>query len=471
MLAATTLQDVRVDHRLLLDRFIDTVDARNQQPALRWRLDGRWGGLSWSDYAAQVARVARGLEALGTRPGDRVGLLLRNRPEFHVADVGALFAGAIPVSFYNTCPPERLAYLVAHCGASVVVVDDPAGYERIASFRHLLPSLRHLVVVDDVPRGAVAFSEVQDADPVDLEAAAARASSSDLVTIIYTSGTTGPPKGAMITYGNVTSVIDGALRTLGHHVHGYEMISSLPMAHVAERVASHYLQMSEGTVVTTCPDVELLPEYLTTVRPRAFFAVPRFWEKAASLISALADLDPAGSGTFHRALEVGAEMAALAETGGPFGSELGRRFKDAAKVLRDVRVLIGLDRCEVAVTAAAPINVDVLRFFRSLGVPLSDLYGLSEATGPVSWDPCHPVAGDVGRPLPATQVEIARDGEILVRGSRATSTIHRRRPLLSTPKGGSTPETSGCSRTGVCASLAGRRTSWLPQGGRTSRPA
>jgi long-chain acyl-CoA synthetase len=395
-------------------RFLDTVDTQRQAPALRWHGAGSRREMSWGEYATRVARLAAGFGQLGVRRGDRIGLLLRNRPEFHVADLAALFAGAVPVSFYNTSPPDRLAFLIGHSGARVVLVDDAQGLARIAAVRSQLPELSHVVVVDDAPAGSLSFEELGRATPADLEAAAANLGPTDLATIIYTSGTTGAPKGAMITHRNVTSAVDGALLALRRDVEGYEMISALPMAHVAERVASHYLHVSAGTCVTTCPDVAFLPKYLAEVHPRAFFAVPRLWEKAASLISALADLDPAGRAAFDRALAVGAQVAVL--DGRPPGASLARRFEEADHLLAQVRSLVGLDRCEVAVTTAAPISVDVLEFFRSLGVPLSELYGLSEATGPVTWDPVHPVPGDVGRPLPGVDVDISGDGEILVRG-------------------------------------------------------
>jgi long-chain acyl-CoA synthetase len=398
----------------VLARLLDTVAARGQEPALRWQQDGAWRKMSWDEYATRASRVASGLRSLGVQRGERVGLLMRSRPEFHVSDLGAMLAGAVPVSFYNTSPPERLAFLVRHCGATVVVVDDPTGFERISAIRCETPELRHIVAVDDVPAGGVSFGELQGAAAVDLEAAASRVAPSDLATVIYTSGTTGTPKGAMISHENVASAIDGALGALGHDVHGYDMISALPMAHVAERVASHYLHMSQGTCVTTCPDVALLPMYLTMVRPRAFFAVPRLWEKAAVLIKALADLDPAGRDGFDRAISVGTQVAGLAGTDPD--PELARAFDETEELRRGVRALVGLDRCEVAVTTAAPISADVLRFFRSLGVPLSELYGLSEATGPVTWDPVHPVPGDCGMPLPGTDVRISDDGEVLVRG-------------------------------------------------------
>lgn len=414
MVVTEGLKDLVRDDRPVPSRFLETVAGRPGAPALRWRRDGTWWEMRWEEYAAQVSRVAAGLSALGVRRGDRIGLLLRNRPEFHVADLGSLFAGAIPISYYNTSSPDRLAYLAGHSRASVIVVDDPSGLARVAEVRHRLPDLEHVVVVEDPPAGCVAFAELQRAAPADLEAAAAAIAPTDLATIIYTSGTTGTPKGAMITHANVASAVDGALGALGHHVHGYEMISALPMAHVAERVASHYLHLSEGTCVTTCGDVALLPKYLTEVRPQAFFAVPRLWEKAAALISAVAELSPDGRDQLDRALAAGARVGAGG--GGPADTEPSRRSGEPDALLGQVRALVGLDRCDVAVTTAAPINADVLDFFRALGVPLSELYGLSEATGPVTWDPVQPVTGDVGRPIPGVEVQIAGDGEILVRG-------------------------------------------------------
>lgn len=413
MQVVTKGRDTRSEPRPVPARFLDTVAARPRAPALRWRQGKTWHEMTWAEYAAGASCIATGLRTLGVRRGDRGGLLLRNRPEFHLADLAALVSGAVPVSFYSTSPPDRLAYLAGHCGATVVIVDDPSGFERFDALRERLPRLRHIVVVEDAPSGSVAFDALLGATPADLEAATAHVLDSDLATIIYTSGTTGPPKGAMITHANVACAVDGALAALGLGVQGFDMVSALPMAHVAERVASHYLHLSEGTCVTTCPDVAFLPKYLTEVRPRAFFAVPRLWEKAATLIFALADLSPAGRDAFDRALTVGAEAAAL---NGAVPCRSARRFEEAEMLLGQVRALVGLDRCEVAVTTAAPISVGVLEFFRSLGVPLSELYGLSEATGPVTWDPVHPWPGDVGRAIPGVEVRLAGDGEVLVRG-------------------------------------------------------
>ena len=406
---------VRTSQELVIGRFVETVNRYADAAALRWRVDGTWASLSWGDYAARAAAVAGGLRALGVRRGDRVGLYLRNRPEFHVTDLGLLLLGAVPVSFYNTSPPERLEYLAGHSGAVAVVTDDAAGFERVSALSPRLPSLRRIVVVEDAPDGAVPFTDLLSAAPVDLARAARAARGDEPVTIIYTSGTTGLPKGAVITQDNAIAAVDGLLGALGHPVAGYEMVSALPMAHVAERVASHYLHLSEGTQVTTCADVGLLPRYLSEVRPRAFFAVPRLWEKASALIHALAALDPAGQASFDEALAVGAEVSAARSLAQ--GGDLARRWEEADRVLAPVRALVGLDRCEVAVTTAAPISPDVLQFFRSLGIPISELYGLSEATGPVTWDPVDPVVGDVGRPLPGTEVRIGPGAEILVRGA------------------------------------------------------
>lgn len=399
--------------RLVTSRLLDTVAQRGADPALRWRVEGAWADMTWSDYVAKAASVATGLRGLGVRPGDRVGFLLRNRPEFHVADLGTLLAAAVPVSFYNTSPPDRLAYLAGHCEATVIIVDDQSALERFELVRDRLPSLRCLVVVDDPPRGTVAFSELLDAPPADVEAVASEIRPSDLATVIYTSGTTGMPKGVMITQANVTASVDGVLDAVGHHVAGWEMVSALPMAHVAERVASHYLHMAEGTLVTTCPEVDLLPEYLADIHPRAFIGVPRLWEKASALIHAAAELDPAQKTAFYEAVAIGAEAVAA---GTARSDDLNSRLDAAESVLGPVRALIGMDRCEIAVTTAAPISPDVLEFFLAIGVPISELYGLSEATGPLTWDPRHPVPGDVGRPLLGVEVRIAPDGEILAKG-------------------------------------------------------
>ena len=318
--------------------------------------------------------------------GERVVLMTRNRPEFHVTDTAAMLVGAVPMSLYNSSSAEQVRYVASHAQAVVAVVDSPKYLERFLKVRDELPRLRHLVIVSNpeamAPPDVIHFQRLLDAAPADLRTAAQAVQPHDMATLIYTSGTTGPPKAVEITHANVAWTVRSLLEAVGHGITGWRMVSFLPMAHIAERVATHYLHLYQGTEVTTCPDPGFIIEYLREVRPQLVFAVPRVWEKACSSIRALSATDPDQQATFEAALEVGRRVSEAKAAGQALGPALTRDGVSADGVLSVVRDLIGLDQTQLAVTAAAPIAVDVLVFFRALGVPLSELYGLSESTGP-----------------------------------------------------------------------------------------
>ena len=418
----------RVGDRTVASDFLATVDERGAVPALRWRDGENWEGWTWSDYADRVGHVAAGLRALGVERGERIAIMTRNRPEFHVVDLAALMIGAVPVSLYNSSAPDQIAYVVNHAAAAVAVVENPTFLERFLKIRDRLPGLRHIVIVSDpeqvAPPDVVTLDRLLAVAPVDLRTAADAVRPDDPATFIYTSGTTGPPKAVVITHRNVLWAMEGLIDALGHGVGGFRTISFLPMAHIAERLTTHYVHAYQGTEVTTCPDPALLPEYLREVRPQLFFAVPRVWEKARSSIAALAGANPDQQAVFESALEVGRDVAGIRAEGGELPAELARRWEEAEPVTGLVRGLMGLDQCEVAVTAAAPMPPDVLTFFRSLGLPLSELYGMSETTGTLTWDPRRPRVGDVGSPLPGCEIMLAPDGEILARGGSVFAGYH-----------------------------------------------
>ncbi len=408
--------------------FAATVAARPGEVALRWRAPSGWSSWTWRDYAAQAARVAAGLGGLGVEKGERVVLMTRNRPEFHAADMGALLLGAVPVSVYESSSAEQVRYVAGHCEAVVAVVE-PEFLERALDAKAALGGLRHVVVISDpgaaLAPGLVPFSTLVDAAPADLEVAAACSRPEDLATLIYTSGTTGPPKAVEITHGNVSWTVRSLVQAVGHHLPGWRMISFLPMAHVAERVATHYLHVFEGTEVTTCSDARLVLEYLRDVRPQAIFGVPLVWERAYASIRALADANPEQRGPVEAALAIGRQVDEARSAGRPLGAALERQWAEADRVLSVVRELTGLDRVEVAISAAAPIDPEIVVFFRSLGVPLSELYGLSESTGPLTWDPYRVHPGDVGHPIPGCEVRLAPDGEILARGGNVCAGYYK----------------------------------------------
>lgn len=408
--------DARAGDRTVLSLFLETVARRPDSIGLRWRDSDGWGELRYREYAEQVARVAGGLRRVGVEPGDRVVLLVRNRPEFHLADVGILAAGAVPISIYNSSSTEQIAFLAGHARAKVAIVDDAAVYlARFEEARAELPALEHVFVVEgDGGSSARPFTDLVG-EPVDLEAAAAQLRPEGLATVIYTSGTTGPPKGVQITHRNVVWTVESYRELLGD-LEGFRAVSYLPMAHIAERLHSHYLAMASGFEVTTCPEATRIAEYCREVHPQSIFGVPRVWEKMHAGVEAAVASDPEKERHFHEAIAAALPL------------QLARRQRDLADdeqatldfldevAFEPVRQLLGLDAVEYAVSGAAPIPVDTLEWFVAIGIRFSEIYGLSENTGPLTWEPWRIKPGTVGRAMPGVEVRLADDDEVLGRG-------------------------------------------------------
>ncbi|HEV2994083.1 MAG TPA: AMP-binding protein, partial [Acidimicrobiia bacterium] len=267
------------------------------------------------------------------------------------------------------------------------------------------------------PDDVVRFDELLAAAPVDLDEAATVAQPGDLATIIYTSGTTGPPKGVMLDHDNVVWTVESLRRTLGPvDPTGYRLVSYLPMAHIAERMNSHYQGVSFGFEITTCPEPGLVAQYLPEVRPQLLFAVPRIWEKMHAGVLAVAHADPDQETALTAALEVGEREQAYRARGEDLPADLAAEYATHEPTLAFVRHLLGLDAVVAAISGAAPIPSGVLRFFRNLGLDLSEIYGLSETSGPMTWAPFRVKVGTVGPAIPGCEVRLDDDGEVLARG-------------------------------------------------------
>ena len=347
--------------------------------------------------------------------------MMPNRPEFHVVDMACLFLGATPVSVYNSSSPEQVRYIASHSGGTIAIVDSPEYLERFLKIGGELRGLAHHVILDDpdhlAPADTIHFHRLAERPPLDWEAEANAMQPADLATMIYTSGTTGPPKAVMISHRNICWTVESLLRALGHTLEGFRTVSYLPMAHIAERMTSHYIHVIHGTEVTSCPDAALLPDYLREVKPQLFFAVPRVWEKAHSTVVAFLASDPEREAALHRAIELGLEAARARVLGHQLEPAVQAEWEKAdAETLSVLRSLLGLDQCEVAVTAAAPTPKKIVEFFLGAGVPITELYGLSESCGSVTWEHRSPKPGTCGRAIPGCEVRLADDGEILARG-------------------------------------------------------
>jgi long-subunit acyl-CoA synthetase (AMP-forming) len=412
-----------VEGQTIPQMFVETVRNNIDRVALRWRnTDGSWEEWTFADYVERVARAAAGLQERGVGPGTRVVLMLRNIPEFHVLDMAVYFCGGTAVSIYNSSSPEQIKYLAGHCEASLGFVEDEGFLEKFLQVRDDLPALEHLGILhnpDGLARGDVfSWESLLGADPIDVGSAAALAQPDDLATIIYTSGTTGPPKGVMITHGNVAWTVESLRRCIDFDdFTGKRLISYLPMAHIAERMTSHYQQAFLGYEVTACPNPADIAAYAREVRPQLMFGVPRVWEKIhAGVMGALA-ADPEREAKFSATVEAAKPIVEAIDREEATDEQRAAYEAMDAGAFRSVREQMGLDQVEVAITGAAPIPAELLRWFRAIGVPLSEIYGMSETSGPMTWTARKVKPGTVGPAIPGCEVRLADDDdEIICRG-------------------------------------------------------
>ena len=413
--------DAAVEGQTVPMRFLQTVAAHPEQVALRAKDGDGWVEVTYRDYADQVAVVTTALASLGVGQGDRVVLMMRNIIDFHIIDMALLFRGATPISIYNSSAPEQIAYLAGHCKAKVAIVEDIGFLERVLKVRDELPALATTVVLSDpdglagddiVPRSALFEGHA----PADLEAATASCTPDSLVTVIYTSGTTGPPKGVMLTHRNIVWTAEGYLRLLDVEPTGFRAVSYLPMAHIAERMSTHYLGALGGYEVTTCPDPGAVAAYAREVHPQIMFGVPRVWEKLHAGVQAALAADPDRKAQFDGAVALAGPIVERRTAGTASDEDLATWAALDEAAFSGVRALLGLDALEFALTGAAPIPAELIGWYRAIGVPLSEIYGMSENSGPMTWEPYKVKAGTVGVAFPGVDVFLAEDGEVCCRG-------------------------------------------------------
>lgn len=407
-----------VKGQTVVTEFLKTAREHGDRRALRW-MDGEdWKEMSFGELADQAARAAAGLGAMGVGRGDRVVLMMRNIPQFHVADLAAMLCGATPVSIYNSSSPEQVAYLAGHCEAKVGIVEDEGFLSRFREVRAELPSLTSLVAVRDADGDDVSsWDDLLANDPVDLDEAGRIAQPDDLATIIYTSGTTGNPKGVMLDHYNLCWTLACLREAFETDVFvGQRVVSYLPMAHIAERATSHYGLVMNGYEVSCCPDPSLIATYAREVRPNIMFGVPRVWEKIYSGVTGALAADPEKAQKVAEAVEAAIPIVHKITWGTATQEEKDTyEFLDAV-AFSTIRDLVGLDQLDLAVTGAAPITPELLQWFRAIGVPLAEIYGMSESSGPISFSARRPKAGTVGPAIPGLTLKIADDGEVICRG-------------------------------------------------------
>jgi long-chain acyl-CoA synthetase len=394
-----------------------------------------WQTITWAQTREQALALAAGFAELGLQPGDRVALMLPNRIEHVLADLGALHAGGVPVTFYATLAPDQIAFMAANCDAKIAVIDGAGDVTRWQQVLSQLPSLRRVIVRDAAacPAGSLFMSwdefatlgaEALSRDPVPIRSRIAAIRPDDPVTLLYTSGTTGNPKGVIITHANALYEVETA-RAGGNAPMHVRWVSYLPLAHIAERMFTLYLGICDACHTYFCHDAaSQLVATIGEVKPTAFFGVPRIFEKVMAGIRALlaGEQDEARKAAVAAAMATGLEYVRSLQFGQTTSPELAEKFAAAEEqVLRPIRSLLGLGEADIVVSGAAPLPTEVGEFFGGLGVRILDVYGMSETTGAFTTNtPQAFRLGTVGRPVPGIEVRIAEDGEILARGPLST---------------------------------------------------
>lgn len=397
-----------------------TAERLSDRPALHFADGDGWQTFTWSEYRDLVRKAGKALIALGTEPGAGVSIIGSNRPEWFVSYLGAMAAAAIPSGIYTTNTVDQCAYIVDHSEATVAFVENEEQLQKFLDVRQVVPSLKHIVLmegssdVDGVHDWSSFLEMGGDVSDEQLQERWQSVSEEDLATLIYTSGTTGPPKAVMLNHRNLTW-------TAGMSVNVIEMseedrlLTYLPLSHIAEQLLSLHTPLQSGAPVWFASDPERLGEALRHVRPTVFLGVPRVWEKIATRIkSAGAEAPPLKKRIFAWARRVGLRggLATDHRKPRPWSWPIADKL-----VFSRVREQLGLDQARICITSAAPISLETLQFFLSLGIPIDEVYGMSECTGPTTMSkPGARRIGKAGMIAPGTELRTLEDGEILIRG-------------------------------------------------------
>jgi long-subunit acyl-CoA synthetase (AMP-forming) len=401
----------------LCEAFGRTAAEREGETALRTL--GDEVAITWREYAERVRDLAAGLAALGLGRGDALALMLVNRPEFHLVDTAVLHLGGVPFSIYNTSSPEQIAYLLGDAGNRIVVTER-AFLPRILEARSQLAAIEHVVVVDgEGEDGTLDLADVaaRGEPGFDFEATWRSVRPSDLATLIYTSGTTGPPKGVQLTHRNL--VLEARALHEVMPLSGGRAISYLPSAHIADRMLSQYGSIMFGWGVTCCPDPSRVAAHLPDTRPTMWGAVPRVWEKLKAALEAgfQAEPDEDRRAAIRWALDTGLRRVRAEQAGEAVPDDLREEHARAEElVLSRLRARLGLDAVEISLVGAAPTPLEVLEFFAALGIPICEVWGMSETSAIATMNPPEAIRlGTVGTPIPGVELKLLDDGEVLVR--------------------------------------------------------
>src|SRR3981081_2116789 len=416
--------DRAVSGKTVCTLFADAVAKWGERPALHWKADGEWRSLTWKGYRDEVAAVTLALRSMGFGAGQFGLIMARNAPEHVIADLGIVHAGGAAISVYNTLAPEQIEYVANHSAATVAFVEDEGYLSKFLAIRSLTHELKHLVLIrGSAPKGVLSWDSLvakgralYAQSPSDFDRSWKAVGPEDTISLIYTSGTTGPPKGVVYSHNNVTWTLESIGRFWA--LVDQTLVSYLPLAHVAERFTSQWGGIFFGHDVWLCPDVNLLLPYLVEARPPEFVGVPRVWEKLMAGLQAGIAAEPDET---KRQMAQGALSAAISayrmrRDGQPVPDQLAEGVARAQPLFMLLRSKVGLERCTVPITSTAPCRPEVHEFWAAIGMPLFEVWGMSELTGPATAVPLNDhKAPSIGKPIAGVEVRLGEGGEPLVR--------------------------------------------------------
>ena len=414
--------------QMLRERAQSTPD----EIAIRQKDFGIWNPYSWNTYWQRACHVGLGMHALGLAEGGHVGIISENRLEWVLAQMASGAIGAVAVGVYPTSPAAEASYVLAHADVELVFCEDQEQAEKVLDSLEALPALRHIVVMEtkgfrnypEAMRGRIhSFKELEalgrehaarSAEVID--GVLARQTLDDIGLMIYTSGSTGKPKGAMISYRNMRGVVPGIVDRLELEADSRHL-SYLPLCHVAEQMLTTFVPIYLGSQVNFGESLRTVQEDLREVAPTLFLGVPRIWEKLhAAITIKIQESRKPMQALYYRALSACEPFAHKSSRQRSLRERLVYGFWYWL-VLRALLNFIGLRETKVALTGAAPISPNVIRYFRSLGVPLIEVYGLTESTGMILGQSLHDVRwGSVGTATTGVECRCSENGELMVRG-------------------------------------------------------
>ncbi|MFE3195109.1 AMP-dependent synthetase/ligase [Nocardia sp. NPDC059240] len=389
--------------------------ARNPE-AIAVRTAGDGVTMTFGQWGARARELAGGFAALGVGRGSKVALMMTNRPEFYPVDTAVVHLGGVPFSMYNTSSPEQIHHLLSDSGATVVVCETQ--FLPVIEQGRQGTDVRFIVCLDG--EGGMSLDELAAAaDPgFDFESSWRAVRPEDVLTLIYTSGTTGAPKGVQLTHANLVAMVDASIR-LADATEQERVLSFLPSAHIADRWSALYLCMALGNTITTVADRAGFAPGLADCRPTLLGAVPQVWQKLRTGIEEkLGEATGAKAALANWSVAVGRRYSDARLDGNHIGVALRTQHAIADRlVLSKIRRTLGLDNLKIAISGAAPVSPELLRWFNGFGIEVSDAWGMSEVSGMGSiCPPGRLKMGTVGKPLDGLEVHIADDGEVLVRG-------------------------------------------------------